>query len=1314
MEVKRVFFIFAFLLLALSANAESSQYRWFHHINATSDIVRAVCPDASGQVWFGTIHGLFRYGDYTDDIPYNAYPKQFQKGVTTIIPSPDGRLYVRTQDGVWSLYDPVHNQVETGTDAVFGDWGIDISGEWDPKIKNGANGEVLCFQDEILYRKRQGADKADVLIKADGTIRDVCTNTDEYAVITDSLLYIIPYDKNDGQLVFPHGIKFHRRGVWVSLDGAGNPWIGSEDIIRFERRTLRKQVLMQDISVMDVIRRQNGDILIATGTSGILLFNQSGKLVQRIEHQPFDGSSIASNNVREIQESSDGSLWVCYYKPMVSVCSPESIAYPWQHITPLQQIGKEENVISIAQAPDGDIWFGTDGQGLYVKSSKDGSFSIPPISLSQPAVTAVFFDSKKRAWIGTYLDGLYCMDNNRIHHYFPNTSCFDVLEDSAGDIWAGMQGAGIFVIPGDLNAKPVQITGMDYFHWVFQQAEYQKSIFAATSNGLVNIGKNTLAAKQMEGTRSGSQKFRSTGFSSLLADSRGLLWLAGSQSDSPLEIYDIQRDTILYPSILEGYTVKNMIEDDDRNIWISTQKELIQIIIEFNPISQEYSFHPLSYQIHNSGTAISYQNSRAAAKLADGSLLFGGSAGYEQIQVNSFPPHNQIAKPAKISIASLKVNNRYVGIGYAPGGRVILEKDISTLPGISLSHNENNITLAVSCQNYTSPFETDLLYRIANKDTIWIPLRDNLIELSRLSPGHYDLEISNRNPDGSLSGTTLPFSIEVRHPWYTTWWAILIYILLSSFMVASFIYYYADRKLKKISLEEIRQEADHQRQLNEMKLRFFTNISHDFRTPLSLIITPLETYMEDPAHKSEENFFKPIYRNALQLLTLVNQILDFRKIEAGSTKLNLSYGNLVTFLQDVCSSFTLFADEKKIQLRFASEEEEILTEFDKDKISKVLMNLLSNAFKFTPTGGSITVRLCTTDEDAVLTVADTGPGIPNDKKEALFDRFYQIQSDNSDHIGSGLGLHIVKEFVELHGGCVEAADNVPNGASFNVRIPLRTKDAETVSETTEESIEADVDIESSEKKNLLLVEDNLDFLNFVKEQLTNEFNVHTATNGNAALQVIEKEDIHIIISDIMMEGMDGLELCKYVKSNIETSHIPFILLTAKAMAEDEIIGLKLGADEYVTKPFHMQILRLRIKKLLDANVQAQRTFKERLDVSPSEITITPLDELFIAKAIRLTEENMENPNFSVEMLSSLLGMHRTNLYKKLLAITGKKPLEFIRLIRLKHAAQYLLQSKLYVSEIAYRVGYNSPKLFSKQFHEEFGMSPREYQHQNQT
>ena len=1289
-------FLPAILLLLSLALPAQERYRWFHHIQATPDDVRTVCPDASGRVWFGTTRGLFRYGDSPEGIRYDLLPELLQQGVNEIYPFDTGQMLVRTRDGDLWVYGPADNSVRPFSDFLTA-WGLDIPADWDLVVRACAGNDLWFYRQDRLYRKGTKDGKASLVADFPGLIRSVDSDGKHVCVVTDSLICLSSVSSPGELRTVPHGLEFHRSGVWCALDGEGNVWVGSDGLFRFPNETLRRETVLDNLTVMDIIRSRSGAILVATGISGIYSFAPDGSLFQHAVHRAFESGTLRSDNTRSIREGPDGSLWVCYGRPSVSVSLPGSLASPSRHILPLLYQGLEENVISLAEAPDGTVWFGTDGQGLFCQAGRFDDFQVPPISLSQPSVTALFFDSQGRTWIGTYMGGVYCVDHGRARHLLPAASAFCFLEDSGGDIWVGTQGQGVYRIPGNRPGEPVPID-MQEFIWIYGLEELGGTIYAATTNGLAAIRPGSDVATKVEGTRSGRQTFRNDRFYGVVKDSRNLLWLTGSMVDCSLEIYDSERDTILTLSQLEGQMVKSVVEDEDRNVWVATEKDLVQVIVNFAPSQQQYTFHPSVYRFRSQEPVESFNNGRAAVKLSDGSLLFGGTAGFRLVRPSEFPPRTALPAAPALSVTTVRVNGEY-----------LWATDLTDPKGITLPYDRNDVSLVIASQDYASPFETSLQYRIRNLEEDWKPVRDHIIDLDRLVPGHYEIEIGNGNPDGGIAGTPVPFRIDIQAPWYATWWAYLLYALLAVGAIALVVHYYRDHLRKKASLEQIRQEADRQHQLNEMKLRFFTNISHDFRTPLSLIITPLETYLQDGNHKAQESFLKPIYRNAVRLLGLVNQILDFRKLEADSVRLHLTYGNLVPFLRDVCSSFTLFADEKSIRLEFLPQREEILTAFDKDKLSKTVMNLLSNAFKYAPAGGQVTVRVSETDGYDFISVADTGPGIPDSQKEAVFGRFYQYQGEEGPYIGSGIGLHIVKEFVELHEGTVTITDNVPTGSVFTVQLPVRGKEEATQPENPETAEKPTETPARSEGKKILLVEDNADFREFVGGQLSDSFKVFTAVDGRSALQVLEKEDIDLIISDIMMEGMDGLALCKAVKTNLATSHIPIILLTAKALAEDEVRGLELGADDYVTKPFHMRILRLRIQKLLDAHLQAQRTFSEKLEVKPSEITITSLDEQFLAKAIRLTEESMADADFSVEKLSSLLGMHRTHLYKKLLSITGKTPLEFIRTIRLKRAAQYLLQSQLYVSEIAYQVGFNSPKLFSRQFKDTFGMTPREYQ-----
>lgn len=570
------------------------------------------------------------------------------------------------------------------------------------------------------------------------------------------------------------------------------------------------------------------------------------------------------------------------------------------------------------------------------------------------------------------------------------------------------------------------------------------------------------------------------------------------------------------------------------------------------------------------------------------------------------------------------------------------------------------------------------------------------------------------NSDGVWNNVPAELLINVMPPFYFTVWAFIIYAVLIISALTFFVIKTKEKHL--IELEQHRIEIDHEKEkhINEIKLRFFTNISHDLRTPFTLIITPLQILLKDAANENMRKKLSVMYKNAQQLMTLINSLLDFHKLDVGVERLNLKSGDFAGFIDDIYNSFCVYAEERNIDLLLSNDFEGFTMFFDRDKIQKIISNILSNAFKYTPDGGTIRIRVKQVNDTVSVSVSDTGSGISNHEKESIFERFYQSKQEQ-EKTGSGIGLHIVYEYVNLHGGTINVSDNVPRGSIFTFQIPIKNADLDTPEDYQTENILDEFVIEDEEvsnilanKKILLFVDDNNDFCEFIKDNLEDEYTVITANNGEEALSLLHKFDVTIIVSDVMMPVMNGIELCKKIKTNINWSHIPVILLTARTAEEHVMEGLELGADDYITKPFNFDLLKLRIQKIVEWTQKSHISFSQKMDVSPAEITITSLDESLIEKAIKIVEDHISDTNFSVETLSLALGLSRGHLYKKLVAITGKGPTEFIRTIRLKRGRQLLEKSQLQIAEIAYEVGFNSPKRFAKYFREEFGISPSEY------
>lgn len=579
------------------------------------------------------------------------------------------------------------------------------------------------------------------------------------------------------------------------------------------------------------------------------------------------------------------------------------------------------------------------------------------------------------------------------------------------------------------------------------------------------------------------------------------------------------------------------------------------------------------------------------------------------------------------------------------------------------------------------------------------------------------------NSDGYVGMKEATLGIVVNPPFWMSWWAYLLYTigLVVVFFLAR--YRMLKREREKFHLQQIENEVAKNEEINNMKFRFFTNVSHELRTPLTLIISPLEGMLKETTDELQSTRLQLMYRNAQRLLHLVNQLLDFRKGEMSTHQLSLSEGDIISYVHSVCNSFLLMADKKHIQFSFFSGIDTFSMAFDADKVGKIVMNLLSNAFKFTPEGGRVTVMIehvAGTPDMLEIKIADTGIGISDVDKEHIFERFYQADHKGVEETtGNGIGLSLVRDFVTLHEGEVKVFDNIGTGSVFVIQFPVKHVETQvqlppetgiSIGEEEDKEIKEETR-EETERKDfplLLIVDDNEDFRIFMRYSLELRYRVKLAVNGNEAWEMMQEELPDLVISDVMMPQMDGNELCRLIKQDKRTAYIPVILLTARQNTEAKLEGLQTGADDYVTKPFNMTILVLRIRKLIELS-RYHRVTQGMIDPAPSEIVITSLDEKLIEKAIKYVEDNMSRTELSVEELSRELGMSRVHLYKKLLQITGKTPIEFIRVIRLKRAAQLLRESQLHVSEVAFEVGFNNPKYFSRYFKDEFGVLPSVYQ-----
>lgn len=920
-----------------------------------------------------------------------------------------------------------------------------------------------------------------------------------------------------------------------------------------------------------------------------------------------------------------------------------------------------------------------------------------------------FTDSRGRVWVGTFRKGIYLKDGDKVSHFMqedvPNKDIdYNIVRDFAEDhlhqIWVCYHGGvgrfdeqakRIFPLQNKLFVGNTNINSI-----VFDR---QHRLWAATNKGLI-VG-NQLKLKAV--------------CKALAIDKQGWIWVGTMNG---VYVFDTQNSKTYRYGKEEGMTnemIQDLVVDKLDEVWVTTANGLCRIR---RTRSSEQPFALTMFDSQNKLGDAKFLP-KTAASMADGKLFFGSSTGFYIVDPIQVKDMEYTGHPV---FTSLLVNNQEVVAGKEYDGRVILPFALSTTRKIVLEHDENFITVHFSGLNFDMPYHTYYKYRLQGVNNDWIEIspQDGIgrANYTDLSPGTYKLEVYSAGLDKVWSKQSATLEIEVLAPLWATWWAKLLYLLAFIALIIFVVRW-------KIEQNRKRMENEKYKELEEMKYRFFTNISHEFRTLLTLIITPIGSILKRTTDGETRHQLNDVSRNAGDLLQLVNQLLDFRKMEMNGEHLNLTSGNLNEFIQYTTMKFMPLAEQKNIRLAFEDKTEGLFMYFDKDKVGKILTNLLSNAFKFTKAGGSVCVSLekCILDSRrcAHIIVEDTGCGIPKEDQAHVFERFYRTEQDSSSQqIGSGIGLNMVYEYIQLHEGKVSLESEEGKGSRFIVDIPADLK-REVQQEASEENriaspvmadvVDGAVGVQTFRKieKTVLVVEDNEDFSHFLSQELGRIYNkVLTAKDGIEGAMMAEAENPDIIVSDVMMPRMSGTDMCRRIKENIETSHIPIILLTAWSTDEGRAAGYKAGADAYIAKPFDMEVLLARISNLLEKQEKRQRDFSHSISLDPKTVTDSSPDEDFLKEVIACIEKNIDNSEYTIDSLSTDVVMSRMSLYRKMKSLTGQTPADFIRTVRLKTAAKLLKEEKCTVSEACYRTGFASPQNFAKHFKEMFGVLPSQY------
>lgn len=797
--------------------------------------------------------------------------------------------------------------------------------------------------------------------------------------------------------------------------------------------------------------------------------------------------------------------------------------------------------------------------------------------------------------------------------------------------------------------------------------------------------------------------------------SSGYLWIGTRNGLFALKESDKQFLQYTTENGLPSNVIYGILEDAYGRLWISTNQGLSCLNSESGKFRNFTIMDGLQGNQFNAG---------AYCRKDNGYMLFGGVNG-----ITSFRPETLIDNPyaPKPVINKLFVHNKEVLPDDETG---ILKESITYVNRITLSSSQNSFAISFVVSNYIAGKHNTFTYKLEGYDNVWYKQNDiSLVSYSNLPAGDYTFCIKAANNDGKWNEEPAILHIHILPVWYSTWWALSLFALSFALLVFGIVRFFWLRKSMQAEIRMERLDKEKREEISQMKIRFYVNISHELRTPLTLIVAPLQELLDRISGHWEHEQLLYVQRNTNRLLHLVNQLMDFRRAELGIFELRAVYSNAYKRILNCFMNYESLSKRKDIDYNFYTELQDKNVLFDENYLDLIANNLLSNAFKYTEVGESIIVKLYIEDDNLVLQVIDTGIGIPLEKQEKIFERFYQIENGRE---GSGIGLSLVQRLVELHHGRIVLQSEVGKGSTFTIYLPQdesvytqeellgRSGDEgeQRVYSTNANDIyigddekfgeEVSTDEENCKRGTILVVEDNRELRQYLVNGLSALFDILETENGQKALDILKDKDVDLIITDVMMPVMDGVRLCKLVKQNLRTCHIPVYMLSAKVDIKYQLEGLQVGADDYIAKPFSMEVLRTKILNMLRTRYRIFERYSNMTEIRPEKLTSNTMDEELLRKAIAVVEKNMDNVEFSTEQFAREMNMSRSNLHLKLKAITGKSAIDFIHKIRFNRACQLLKEGKYTVSEISFMVGYNTPSYFAARFKKYIGCLPTEY------
>lgn len=1141
----------------------------------------------------------------------------------------------------------------------------------------------------------------------------------------------------------------------ILQDALGNIYLASKNqgvyLLRVGSNAFTRISNIGNLPIENIYISRNNKLYIGCDGLGIYVYDPQTGFLQ--DNPLFSRLvNLAKSKITSIIEDNQGNIWVSMLQKGVFMQSniQNDFNYMGFRLGNRNVIG-ENCVTSLSINQGNQVWVGTDKDGLYLFNiatrSVEGHF------LNQNTVLTLCKDQQGRTWVGTYTDGLGYMDAAGSFHpvdlgISKSVGIFDIKQDPQGNIWIATMGEGLFCLQKDGSRRNykakygadnnIKVNSLPNDYLIKMALSKDGShVYIATSVGLACLDRKR---NSWVSTFKGINCLNKNSFSHcVFVDSKDHVWYG---TEDGAFCFDFRKGIKpkLYTTAngLTDNCVASITEDYQGNIWLGTIKGLNKLALKSGTITKFYAESGLQSNEFSDASVCTTQDGKT--------ILMGGSGGLNWFQADQVRQHPW---QAKVVISGFILNNKMVTPGMKSGSYTITDNWSTLSRDFQLSHEDNTFTLQLSTLTYNDVEQISYVYSINGDAWRTVPAGQNELAFSHMAPGRYKYRIK-----AICNGYETPvkeFTITIHPSWYASIWAKLFYLLL---LIAAIMLYLRHRK-HQMEDQLILQQHIHAEEMGEAKIKFFMNISHEIRTPLTLIITPLLSLIKEDKEPHRQGIYEIIRKNSERILHLINQMMDLRKIDKGQMVMRMCQTDMVGFINEEYELFRQQALAKNIDFEYQHDSEELPVWIDRNNFDKVIINILSNAFKFTPTAGHILLSLTHTDHHAYISIKDSGIGIPKDKLETIFQRFYQSPSDPNDrNIGTGIGLDLTRSLVELHYGSISARNNegekgskFEHGSEFIIRIPLGKDHLKPEELIDEEEVKEKQNLELAEVKQLeqevketenaekaesaavttdmqgklpasargnkaeiVIVEDEEDIQDYLKAQLASDFKIRTYPNGKVALNEILKNKPDLIISDVMMPEMDGTTLCTKLKANINTNDVPIILLTAKSREEDQLEGLQTGADAYILKPFNMEILRRTIINLLTMRRTLKNKFtgKESQEEKVEQRKIQTPDDALMQRVMEVINENISDSDLSVDMIAQKVGISRVHLHRKMKELTNQTPHSFIRNIRLQQAAKLLKDGKQSITDVMYICGFSNSASFSTMFKNLYGCSPREY------